>query len=422
MGAGPCAVHLAGADVVAEKKPAVAAPALPRASAGASLRLAAIERGARGLVIERFIEAWDGEAVVVRRDRLAGAWIFVAIHSTRLGPAVGGTRIRTYPDAEAALADALRLARGMTYKFAASALPWGGGKAVVAVPEGLDSGARGGLLRRYGGLVRDLGGLYRTAPDVGVRPGEMDTIAETAAPYVFGCSPAVGGSGSSGPATALGVFAAIEVACERRLGGASLAGRRVLVQGAGSVGGPLIERLLAASAVVLASDPDEAALRRFRGAPGFEAVPPDAIFDAACDVFAPCALGSVLNAETVPRLRCAVVAGGANDQLASPEGAERLAARGILYAPDFVANVGGALAGLALETQGWTRERAEAEVVAVVRRTLREVFDLAEAEGLTTDAAARRIAERRLAEAARLHAVGPRRESPLPRHLAPHRR
>jgi leucine dehydrogenase len=347
-------------------------------------------------MIEPLLKEWSGETVIVHYDRPAGAWIFIAIHSTRLGLAAGGTRMKSYIDVQAALQDALRLAEGMTYKFAVPGLPWGGGKAVIAVPTDLDPQSRLTLLRRYGALVHQLGGLFSTGPDVGTSSADMDIIAETGAPYVFARTPAAGGAGSSGPFTALGVFTGVQVACEHLFGEASLKGRRVLVQGTGSVGGPLIEHLRAAGAEVVFSEVDEGAIHRFRDGFGLEFVPAETIYTTECDIFAPCALGGVLNHETIPQLRCRAVTGGANNQLASPGDAESLRARGILYAPDYVVNVGGAMAILGLETQGWTQERAEREVVESVGRALQEVFKLAATEGITTEAAARHIAEGRL--------------------------
>jgi len=344
-------------------------------------------------MIEPLLKEWSGETVIVHYDRPAGAWIFIAIHSTRLGQAAGGTRMKSYPDVQAALQDALRLAEGMTYKFAVPGLPWGGGKAVIAVPTDLDPQSRPTLLRRYGALVHQLGGLFSTGPDVGTSSADMDIIAETGAPYVFARTPAAGGAGSSGPFTSLGVFTGVRVACEHLFGEASLKDRRVLVQGTGSVGGPLIEHLRAAGAEVVFSEVDEGAIHRFRDGLGLEFVPAETVYTTECDIFAPCALGGVLNHETIPQLRCRAVAGGANNQLASPGDAESLRVRGILYAPDYVVNVGGAMAILGLETQGWTQERAEREVVESVGRALQEVFKLAATEGITTEAAARRIAE-----------------------------
>jgi len=346
--------------------------------------------------MESLLRGWDGETVIVRYDRPTGAWIFIAIHSTHLGPATGGTRMKHYSDVRSALQDACRLAAGMSYKFATPGMPFGGGKAVIATPPDFDPRSRPALLRRYGNLLHQLGGLFYTGPDVGTCSADMDIIAETGTPYVFARTPAAGGAGSPGPFTALGVFTGIQVACEHLFGEASLKERRVLVQGAGSVGGMLIEHLFAADAKVVFSEVDEGTIRRFRDELGLQFVPAEAIYSTECDVYAPCALGGVLNSDTIPKLKCRVVAGGANNQLASPEDAESLLARGILYAPDYVINVGGAMAIIGIETLGWTRERAENEVVESVRHTLQKIFKVAATKGITTDIAAHQIAAERL--------------------------
>jgi len=348
---------------------------------------------------DALLEGWDGESLVVRRDEATGAWIVIAIHSTRLGPAAGGTRMKPYPDLDAAVRDALRLSEAMTLKFAAPALPFGGGKGVLMVPDGLEPAQRAALLRRYGELVHSLGGEFFTGPDVGTTPEDMDVIAETGAPYVFCRTPAAGGAGDPGPYTALGVLSAIETVCDRRFGDRSLAGRRVVVQGAGDVGGALLRLLTDAKAEVAFSDIDDDRVRRFREELGVTAVPPAEALTTPCDVLAPCALGGVLDAETIPRLRCAAVAGSANNQLAADGDAERLAARGILYAPDFVANVGGAMAMPGIEALGWSVDEARQDVVDYVHGALTKIFDVADAEGITTDAAARRLAAEHLAAA-----------------------
>ncbi len=201
------------------------------------------------------LRAWNGERLVVRRDEITGAWILIAIHSTVLGPAAGGTRMTTYPGLDAALEDVLRLSQGMTYKFATPGLPFGGAKAVVAVPAGMTDSARLGLLRRFGATISELDGVFLTGVDVGTSPADMDVIAETAGPYVFCRTPEAGGAGDPGPHTALGVFTAIEVVCERL--GQPLAVTSIVVQGAGNVGGPLIELLLAAGASVTFTDIDD---------------------------------------------------------------------------------------------------------------------------------------------------------------------
>jgi leucine dehydrogenase len=346
--------------------------------------------------MEALLHAWDGERIIIEFDRPTGAWIIIAIHSTHRGPAGGGTRMKTYPTMEAAVADALELARGMSYKFATAALERGGGKAVIAAPPGLTPEARADLLRRYGTLVRKLGGMFVTGPDVGTSSADMDIIAETGAPYVFGRTAAAGGAGDSGPGTAVGVFAAMGVVCERLFGDASLAGRRVLVQGVGSVGGRLIVLLREAGAEVLFSDVDEAAIRHFRDEMGLPFVAPEAVYDTPCDLFAPCALGGILNQQTIPRLQCRAVVGSANNQLARPEDAALLDERQILYAPDFVVNVGGAMALLGMETMGWSEAEANARIAASVEQTMRQTFDLAAEQHVSTGDAARSVAEARL--------------------------
>lgn len=346
--------------------------------------------------IESLISEWDGETVITRFDRPTGAWFFIAIHSTRLGPATGGTRMKPYSDPHSALQDALRLAAGMTYKFAVPGIPRGGGKAVIDLPSSFGSQSRPDLLRRYGRLIGQLGGLFYTGADVGTTSADMDVIAETGAPYVFGRTSSAGGSGDSGPITALGVFAGIQVVCEYLYGHASLQGRRVLVQGAGHVGRRLIEHLLAAGAEVMFNDVSGPAIQEVRDSFGLKFVAPEAVYGTDCDVFAPCALGGILNSETIPQLKCRAVTGGANNQLGSAEDAETLRGKGILYAPDYVVNVGGAMAVPGIEALGWSPAKAEREVAESVRGALRRVFDLAAAEGITTEAAAQRIAEERL--------------------------
>ena len=348
--------------------------------------------------MELLIREWDGEAVIIRCDRPTGAWIFIAIHSTKLGPATGGTRMKHYPNQEEALGDALRLATGMTYKFAVPGIERGGGKAVISIPKDLEPDSRSELLRRYGRLVHQLNGFFYTGPDVGTSPADMDIIAETGVPYIFCRTPAAGGAGSSGPVTALGVFTGIQVACEHVYGEASLKRRKVLVQGVGSVGETLIEQLRNAGADVIFSEMDDEIIQRFRDELGLQFIPVEDVYLTECDVFAPCALGDVLNENTIPQLKCRVVAGGANNQLANPEDAERLRARGIIYAPDYVVNVGGAMAIPGIETLGWSQAEAEDKLVESVRYALQRIFEIAEAEGITTDEASRRIAEEHLSE------------------------
>jgi leucine dehydrogenase len=353
------------------------------------------------------LQEWDGETLITRFDHRTGAWIFIAIHSTRLGPAAGGTRMKRYASPGDALRDAMRLSEGMTYKFAVPGIAMGGGKAVIALPDSPDTEDREGLLRRYGSLIRQLGGLYNTGPDVGTSSRDMDIIAETGSPFVHGRSPEQGGGGDSGPATALGVFTAIEVVCQTLFGDPSAAGKHVLVQGAGSVGASLIDRLLAAGASVSVSDVDPSVLQRLI-ARGCAVVALDSVYDVACDIFSPCALGGILNRDSIPRLRCRAVVGAANNQLASPEDADALRLRGILYAPDYVLNIGGAMWLLGVEQWGMTAEATLELIQTRVRETLNRIIGEAQAHNISTDAAARRLAEERLTDA---KALSPARES-----------
>jgi leucine dehydrogenase len=353
--------------------------------------------------LEQLLPGWDGEEIITRFDRETGAWIITAIHSTRHGPASGGTRMKVYPDLQSAVEDAMRLAEGMTYKWAMTGLERGGGKTVIALPGQLDplasrfqAEARAGLLRRYGAMVHQLGGLFVTGPDVGTGPPDMDIIAETGSPYIFGRTAEAGGSGDSGPPTALGVFHGICVACEYVFGSPSPAGKRVLVQGIGSVGRPLAKQLADAGAEILCADVDEQALDRVRTELGVDVAPLERVFDIPCDVFAPCALGGILNADTIPRLQCRVVAGSANNQLQTPDDGETLHRRGILYAPDFVINMGGAIALIGIELLGWSRETANQRIVDAVSSSLREVFERSRSENVPTTEAARQLAEERL--------------------------
>ena len=345
-------------------------------------------------MFEELLRRWDGEHAVVGYDEPSGAWMLVCIHSTKLGPAMGGTRMQVYAEPAEALEDGLRLASGMTRKLAVAGLPCGGGKAVLAVPRLFDGEERRALFGRYGDLIAALGGTYVTGPDVNTGEHDMDAIGART-PHVFCRSAVNGGSGDPSVHTALGTFHGIRAALRHALGSDELAGRTVLVQGTGSVGGKLTRLLLDAGAVVLVSDVDEERAR----ATGAETVPADGALELECDVYAPCALGATLNAESIPKLRCRVVAGAANNQLATTEDGERLRAAGILYAPDFVINAGGAMHGIGLEQLGWDEGELERRV-AGIGDTLTRIFEASDAEGITTDEAAERLAAERLRGAA----------------------
>jgi leucine dehydrogenase len=345
-------------------------------------------------VLDRLIRDWDGEHVVVRFDRPTGTWIFVCIHSTARGPAGGGTRMKTYPQPSDALHDAMRLSGAMTLKMAGIDVPFGGGKAVLAPPSPLEEGERRELLHRYGELVESLGGSYRTGPDLNTTVEDMDVIAERTQ-YVFCRSVAAGGSGDPGPYTARGVFHGIRASVRHAFGTDDLSQRSVLVQGVGDVGGSLAEQLADAGARLLVSDVDPARADSLADRIGAEIVSPDDAVATECDVYAPCALGGTLSAESIPLLRCRVVAGCANNQLAELRDGGRLREAGILYAPDFVINAGGVLHAWGREGLGWTTEQVE-ERHAALGDALAEIYARAEADGISTAEAAERIARARI--------------------------
>jgi leucine dehydrogenase len=348
-------------------------------------------------VLETLIAAWEGERVVVRYDAPSGAWMFICMHSTRLGPAGGGTRMKVYESPAEGLSDAMRLSAAMTSKFAVTGLPFGGGKAVLAVREIPHGDERHELLLRYGDTVASLRGGFVTAPDVNTTESDMDVLAERAPGLVFCRSVANGGSGSSAPATALGVFHGMRATAQRALG-KDVDGLTVLVQGVGGVGGKLVELLARAGARVVVSDVDADRARNAAANARGRVVPADRATETECDVYAPCALGGTLNERMIPRLRCRVVAGAANNQLATRQDADRLAAREIVYAPDFVINAGGALRGAGVELLGWDDERLARELERI-GDTLLEVYDRAERDGTSTDAAGMQLAEERLSAA-----------------------
>jgi leucine dehydrogenase len=345
--------------------------------------------------LTRRIEAWPGEAVVVARDAETDTWMFIALHDTRLGPAVGGTRMKTYPTLGEALLDAMRLAEGMTYKWAGVGIPFGGGKAVLATRETPKGEARHRLLRRYGRLLGSLRGTFSTGVDLGTTPEDMKRVA-AATPFVMGV--ADGHSEDPGPYTALGVFAGIEAAARHRYGDPSLSGRSVLVQGVGDVGLPLAEMLADAGARLLLCDIDGEQARTAAVSLEGEVVAPEDMYDRAVDIYAPCAVGATLNPTSIPRLQCEIVAGSANNQLQSTEDAELLHERGVLYAPDYIINAGGAIAFARLHLGVTDDDEIRAEVSAI-GSSLDEIFELAASANESPLHSARRRAEKFLESA-----------------------
>jgi leucine dehydrogenase len=319
------------------------------------------------------IEGWDGVGVVVRHDQLTGSWIFVALHDDTLGPATGGCRMKVYARPEEGLLDALRLSEGMTYKWAAMDFPFGGGKTVLAIPRPLVGHERVGLFHRFGELLNSLGGRYGTGADLGTTTEDMQTIAEVSE-YVIGVHGRTEGPMDPSPFTALGVFEGIRASLRHRTGEGDVRGRRILVQGVGAVGAALSKRIVGAGGVLLLSDTDERRLSEVATELDAEVVEPENVYGTDCDVYAPCAIGATLNPETIATLRCQVVAGAANNQLASPTDAALLQDRDILYAPDYVINGGGAMA-FTLIYQGEDRVAQLERRVSAIGATLEIIFD-----------------------------------------------
>jgi leucine dehydrogenase len=346
--------------------------------------------------LKQTIERWEGLAVVAHYDRPTGAWVFIALHDATLGQAVGGCRMRTYPTPGDAARDAMRLAEAMTHKWAVIDSEFGGGKSVLAVPRSLEGAERAGLLERFGLLLEKLGGIYSTGGDLGTTPSDMAKLAEVTR-YVHGFDRATGHLIDPGPYTALGVRAGIKVALAHVLGARSVAGRTVLIQGLGHVGAPLARMLHADGASLIISDMREERMLALAEELGCRSVSADAVSTTGCDVYAPCAMGGMLNRLSVSGLMCSIVAGAANNQLESAEVADQLHARAILYAPDYVINAGGAIA-LPLLHRGASEEVARARVEGIAA-TLGQIFDEAARLRESPLHAAERKVERVLAAA-----------------------
>jgi leucine dehydrogenase len=330
------------------------------------------------------------ELVAISSVKASGYCGIIAIHDTRLGPALGGTRFWNYESEDEAIVDALRLARGMTYKSAVAGLNLGGGKSVILGDNKTKN--REAIFRAHGRFVDTLGGRYITAEDVGTSPSDMDYVhMETR--HVAGLASK---SGDPSPVTAHGVFRAIEAAARYRWGSNDLHACTVSLQGCGHVGRYLAKELHAAGAKLVVTDIDPEKVRQVVADTGATAVAPDDIYSADAQIFAPCALGGIINDETIPRLNVEIVAGGANNQLLEERHGDALEARDILYAPDYVANAGGVI-NVYSELAGWDLERSFKKADEIFDTVL-GVFELAEAEGIPTYRAADRVAERRLGD------------------------
>ena len=345
------------------------------------------------MTLESLLRDWPGECVVSRFDLETGAWIFIAIHSSRRGMPVGGTRIRVYSSPVEGLRDAMRLAEGMTYKWACLGIDKGGAKAVLAVPEIPTGEARRGLLLRYGALVESLRGAFGTGEDLGTTPEDMAILAEKTR-YVHG----IRGEGEvtdPGPFTAAGVLHGMRAAVREVLERETLRDARVAIQGVGDVGAPLARSLRQEGASLILADVDAGRAEALAAELDARTVPASQVYDVECDVFAPCAVGGVLGPDTIPRLRCHIVAGSANNQLADPsQDASLLHAGGIVYVPAYVINAGGALAFATMD--GSSDLESLMTRMETIGFTVREILREARNHDESPVASAQRRAERAL--------------------------
>ena len=362
--------------------------------------------------MERYLATLDHEQLLVRRGTRSGVFCIVAVHSTARGPSLGGCRMWRYDDSRAAVRDALRLSRAITFKSAVAGLPLGGGKGVIMLRGELTARQRKDALRDFGDTVDALKGAYVTAEDVGTSARDMETIAAQTK-HVSGLSRKRGGSGDPSPYTALGVVTAITVSCERVFGSASLKGRSVAVVGLGHVGARIAKLLAKAGAKLVVSDIDESK-RALASDLGARWTTPEKAMTAPVDVLAPCALGGILDHESVPALHCRVIAGAANNQLADDGIADLLNARDILWAPDFVANAGGII-NIAVEFEkGGYDPAVGKQRVRGIGDTLQRVYDDAERMGATPLTAAMELARRNLEEAGGKVGAPARPADPIP--------
>jgi leucine dehydrogenase len=331
------------------------------------------------------------EEIVMCSDPSVGYKGILAVHSTKLGPALGGTRFWQYATDEEAITDALRLSRGMTYKNAVAGLHLGGGKSIIIGDN--KTKAREKIFRAHGRFVESLGGRYITAEDVGTSTRDM-AFVQMETSHVAGLA---GKSGDPSPVTAHGVFRAVQASANRKWGSDSLEGKTIAIQGCGSVGSYLAKELHEAGAELIVSDIDASKTEKVSRMTGATVVKGAAIFSTDADIFSPCALGGIINDKTIPKLKVEIVAGGANNQLLEERHGDELQKRGILYAPDYVANAGGVI-NVYGEISGWDAQRALDKADDIYDTILR-VFDIAEAKHIPTYEAADRLAELRLAEA-----------------------
>jgi leucine dehydrogenase len=360
--------------------------------AGSSIHYEAKELGATTELFGHITER-DHEQVVLCQDKKSGLRAIIAIHNTTLGPALGGCRMWTYASDFDALNDVLRLSRGMTYKAAVAGLNLGGGKAVIIGDPRKDKNEA--MFRAFGRFVEGLGGRYITAEDVGTSLNEMVWIrSETK--YVTGIPVELGGSGDPSPVTAYGTYVGIKACAAVKYGSDTLAGKHVVIQGAGNVAASLAKYLTDDHAHVTIADIYSEKANEVAKATGAIVVDPDKVYGLECDIFAPAALGAIINDTTIPQLKCAIVAGPSNNQLADEERhARALKERGILFAPDYVINAGG-LINVANELEGYSQTRAMKQAEGIYD-VLKKILLLAQEKNITTVEASNHVAEERIA-------------------------
>lgn len=343
------------------------------------------------LTFELLEKHGEHEEVIFCHNKEVGLKAIIAIHNTALGPALGGTRMWPYASEEDALVDVLRLSKGMTYKASAAGLNLGGGKAVIIGDS--KKHKTEALFRAFGAYINSLQGKYITAEDVGTCVNDMEYVfMET--PFVTGIPKSLGGSGDPSPYTAHGVLMGIKASVKEKLGADTLQGVRIAVQGLGNVGSYLVDYLIKEGAQIAVADIDQDRVKKISAKHSVTTLDPDSIVTSECDVFAPCALGAVINDKTITKLKCKIVAGGANNQLAEARHGDALMELGILYAPDYVINAGG-LMNVFVELEGYSQERAFDKTKAVYDNMM-NVFKIAKTEKITTYKAADRLAEERI--------------------------
>ena len=341
--------------------------------------------------IFKYLEKYDYEQVVFCQDKTSGLKAIIAIHDTTLGPALGGCRMWTYATEEQAIEDALRLARGMTYKNAAAGLNLGGGKTVIIGDPFKDKNEE--MFRALGRFIQGLNGRYITAEDVGTTVSDMDLIHEET-DYVTGISPTFGSSGNPSPITAYGVYLGMKAAAKEAFGEDSLKNRTVAVQGLGNVAYTLCEYLYKEGAKLVVTDINQKAIDRVVNDFNAIAVEPDDIYKQEVDIFSPCALGAIINDETIPQLKAKVIAGSANNQLRDSKHCDIIHEMGIVYAPDYVINAGGVI-NVADELYGYNRERAMKRVETIYD-SISKIFEISRRDSIPTYLAANRLAEERI--------------------------